>query len=79
MTIVVTREPAIPAWPVRWPRWLRIIRGRMRLAIRRRRHRARVQDGLNQWQSRELGISQESTHSVRKAFFSAEAQMGMFR
>jgi len=67
-----------PAHQVRWPRWMRVIGRQVRRAIRRRGGCAEAR-AMAEWQLRDLGLSLQSEHSVRKAFFSAEAQMGMFR
>ena len=79
MTVAAAREPATPVRPIRWPRWVQMIGRQVRRAIRRRRCRAEARVAMAEWQLRDIGLELQSEHDVRKAFFSAQAQMGMFR
>jgi hypothetical protein len=66
---------AHPALLIRWPRWAQMIGRQVRRAIRRRRYRAAATGAVSETQLQDLA----SAHAVRKAFFNAEAQMGLFR
>jgi hypothetical protein len=54
---------------------VQMIGRQVRRAIRRRRYRAAATGAVSETQLQDLA----SAHAVRKAFFNAEAQMGMFR